>query len=133
MFSKILAVMNLAVLQEMNNQFFQAADSYRQAIEISGDHPQPNMAEAHFGLARIYYEWNDLKSAEEQDQTGLQMARKFDQEVDRSLSMKYSWRACAGARRPGRRGRHAGANRKRTAQEKNYLLRFADIAELQNP
>ena len=84
-FSKILAVMNLAVLQEMNNQLLQAADSYRQAIEISGEHPQPNIAEAHFGLARIFYEWNDLKSAEEQDKTGLQMARMFDQEVDRYI------------------------------------------------
>jgi len=131
MFSKILAVLNLAVLQEMNNQLFQAANYYRQAIEISGDHPQPNMAEAHFGLARIHYEWNDLKSAEEQDQTGLQMARKFDQEVDRFIvnevflaRLRLAHGDLAGA---------AGmlAQSERTAQEKNYLLRFADIAELQ--
>jgi ATP-dependent transcriptional regulator len=131
MFSKILAVMNLAVLQEMNNQFFQAAESYKQAIEISGDHPQPNMAEAHFGLARIYYEWNDLKSAEEQDQTGLQMARIFDQEVDRFIVNEVFL-----ARLRLAQGDLAGAagmlaQSERTAQEKKYVLRFADIAELQ--
>ena len=130
-FSKILAVMNLAVLQEMNNQLLQAADSYRQAIEISGEHPQPNIAEAHFGLARIFYEWNDLKSAEEQDKTGLQMARMFDQEVDRYIvnevflaRVRLAHGDLAGA---------AGmlAQSERTAQEKKYTLRFADIAELQ--
>jgi len=131
MFSRILAVMNLAVLQEMNNQLDQAADTYRQAIELSGDHPQPNMAEAHFGLARIHYEWNDLKSAEEQDQTGLQLARLFDQEVDRFIVNEVFM-----ARLRLAQGDLAGAagmlaQSERTAREKNYVLRFADIAELQ--
>ena len=131
MFSRILAVMNLAVLQEMNNQLFQAADTYRQAIELSGDHPQPNMAEAHFGLARIYYEWNDLKSAEEHDQCGLQMARMFDQEVDRFIVNEVFL-----ARLRLAQGDLAGAagmlaQTERTARRKNYALRFADIAELQ--
>ena len=131
MFSKILAVMNLAVLQEMNNQLFQAAESYRQAIEISGDHPQPNMAEAHFGLARIYYEWNDPKSAEEHDKIGLQMARLFDQEVDRFIVNEVFL-----ARLRLAQGDLAGAagmlaQTEKTARRKNYELRFGDIAELQ--
>ncbi len=131
MFSRILAVLNLAVLQEMNNQLFQAADTYRQAIELSGDHPQPNMAEAHFGLARIYYEWNDLKSAEEHDKTGLQMARLFDQEVDRFIvnEVFLARLQLAQGNLPGAAGMLAQTEK--TARRKNYELRFVDIAELQ--
>ena len=33
----------------------------------------PSASEAHRGLARIFYEWNDLDAAEQYGQEGLQL------------------------------------------------------------
>jgi len=84
-FSKILAASTLGEVQELDNQLHQAAETYRLVLQLSGDHPQPNAEEAHIGLARIYYEWNDLDAAEQHTQQSLQLARQYDQVIDRFI------------------------------------------------
>ena len=39
--------------------------------------------EAHLGLARIFYEWNDLDAAEQHGQQSLQLARQYESVIDR--------------------------------------------------
>ena len=39
--------------------------------------------EAHLGLARILYEWNDLDAAEQHGRQSLQLARQYDRVIDR--------------------------------------------------
>ena len=39
--------------------------------------------EEHIGLARIFYEWNDLDAAEQYAQQSLELARQYDHTVDR--------------------------------------------------
>ena len=75
MFSIILALTDLAQLQALENQLHQAAETYQQVLQLMGDHPQPNVGEAHLGLARIYYEWNDLEAAEQHGQQSLPDSR----------------------------------------------------------
>ena len=84
-FSRIMAFMTRALLQELDNQLFQAVESYQQALQLSSDHPQPNITEAHFGLARIYYEWNNLELAEQHAQSSAQLSRLFDRGIDRFI------------------------------------------------
>jgi LuxR family maltose regulon positive regulatory protein len=48
-----------------------------------GDHPLPNDGEVHLGLARIYYEWNDLEAAVQHGQKSLQLMRQYDRGIDR--------------------------------------------------
>lgn len=79
MFSIILALSDLAQPQELENQLHQAAETYQGVLQLMGDHPQPNVGEVHLGLARIYYEWNDLEAAEEQAQQSLQLTRQWAQ------------------------------------------------------
>ena len=76
-FSKILAFLTQGLTQELDNQLIAAAESYRQALAFGGDSPQLSVSEAHFGLARIFYEWNDLAAAEEHAQLGLRLGRQF--------------------------------------------------------
>ena len=71
-------------MQEFDNQLYRAAETYRRVLQLVGDQPQPNAGEAHLGLARIYYEWNDLEAAEQHGQQSLQLARQYDR-VDRSI------------------------------------------------
>jgi LuxR family maltose regulon positive regulatory protein len=79
----IVAKISLAVIQEFENHLYQAVETYRGGLQLAGDHPQPFENEAHLGLARILYEWNDLEAAEKHGQQSLQLARQFDSVIDR--------------------------------------------------
>ena len=70
-FHTILATTSLGQIQELDNQLYQAAETYRRVLQLAGDQPQPNAGEAHLGLARIFYEWNDLDAAEQHGQQSL--------------------------------------------------------------
>ena len=80
-----LALCSLGETQEMDNQLRHAAETYRRALRSFGDHPQPSASQAHLGLARVSYEWNDLDAAEEQGERGLQLARQYDSTIDRFI------------------------------------------------
>ena len=84
-FFQQLALCALGQIQELDNQLLPAAATYRRALQSFGDHPQPNANEAHLGLARISYEWNDLDAAEEHGERGLALARQYDASVDRFI------------------------------------------------
>jgi LuxR family transcriptional regulator, maltose regulon positive regulatory protein len=80
-----LSLCGLGEAQEVDNRLHQAAETYRRALVSFGDHPQPNANEAHLGLARICYEWNDLDAAEEHGERSLQLARQYDRAIDRFI------------------------------------------------
>ncbi|MBN1995336.1 MAG: LuxR family transcriptional regulator [Anaerolineae bacterium] len=85
MFSIILATSALAEVQELENQLYQAAETYRRVLQLHGDYPQPNAGEDHLGLARILYEWNDLDGAKQHGQKSLQLTRQYDSVIDRFI------------------------------------------------
>ena len=62
------ATLCLGQLQQADNQLSLAAESYRETIILAGDPPRPMAANAHLGLAQIYYQWNDLDAAEQHRQ-----------------------------------------------------------------
>ncbi len=61
----ILATTGLASVQETDNQLDLAMQNYQRALQLIADMPLPVACEAHLGLARIFYEWNDLDAAQE--------------------------------------------------------------------
>ncbi len=81
----ILATIGLGQVQESENQLHLAADTYRRNLQLYGDQPLPIASEAHLGLARICYEWNDLDAAHQHGQEGLQLARQ-EENTDRFIS-----------------------------------------------
>jgi len=85
LFSTILATSDLGQLQELANQLYQAANTYQRVLKLSGEYPQPNIAEVYLGLARIHYEWNDLSAAEQYGQQSVQLARQYDRVIDRFI------------------------------------------------
>ncbi len=60
----VAATTNLGQIQEADNQLHLATETYKRVLQIAGDPPQPITCEAHLGLARINYQWNDLRTAE---------------------------------------------------------------------
>ena len=55
-----------------------AAQTYRRVLQLFGDQPLPGACEAHLGLARIFYEWNDLDAAQQHGQQSVQLARQME-------------------------------------------------------
>src|SRR6266567_9280546 len=74
----IAATLSLGQLQEADNQLSLATRTYSRALELAGDPPRTIASEAHLGLARIYYEWNDLDAANQHGQQCLQLTRQIE-------------------------------------------------------
>ena len=60
----IMATTGLGEVQEAENQLHLAAQTYRRVLQLAGDPPLPVACEAHLGLARIAYEWDELDAAQ---------------------------------------------------------------------
>jgi LuxR family maltose regulon positive regulatory protein len=128
-----LALCGLAESQEVDNQLHQAAETYRRALRSFGEHPQPNANEAHLGLARISYEWNDLDAAEEHGERSLGLARQYDSAIDRFILCELTL-----ARVTLARGHVAAAAARldelaTTARTPSFRHRLPEIAALQVP
>ena len=130
-FYTILAASGLGEVQELENQLYSAAETYRRVLPLFGDHPQPSAEEAYLGLAHITYEWNDLESAEQHGQKSLQLARQYDRVIDRFIVSEVFL-----ARLKLARGDVAGAatmlaETEQSARQQNFLLRMPEIAAVQ--
>ncbi len=130
-FSMILATGDLGQIQELDNQLYQAAETYRRVLQLAGEYPQPNVAETYLGLAHIHYEWNDLDAAEQYAQQSLQLARQYDRVVDRFILSEIFM-----ARLKLARGDVAGAavqlaQTEQSARQRNFVQRLPEIAAAQ--
>jgi ATP/maltotriose-dependent transcriptional regulator MalT len=74
----IAATLGLAQLQEAELDLLAALQTYQRVLELTGDPPHGVAAEAHLGLARIQYEWNDLDIAGQHAQKCLQITQQAE-------------------------------------------------------
>jgi LuxR family maltose regulon positive regulatory protein len=126
-----LATMGLGRVQEMENRLYLAAETYRHALQLFGDYPLPSASEAHLGLARICYEWNDLYAAEEHGQQSLQLAQQWDRVIDRFIVCEVFL-----ARLKLARGDAAGAadmlaEIEQSVRQHNFVYRIPEVAAAQ--
>lgn len=69
----------LASVQFAQGGLHAAQRTYIQALSEASQSISPYAAQAHAGLGEIFYEWGDLEKAEQHFQTGLPMARAWNQ------------------------------------------------------
>ncbi|MBU7318156.1 LuxR C-terminal-related transcriptional regulator [Paenibacillus oleatilyticus] len=81
----MMATLGLGSIQEMDNRLYVAAETYRHALHLAGDPPLPVVCEAHLGLARIFYEWNDLETAMHHGQQAVRLTQQL-QQTDRVVA-----------------------------------------------
>lgn len=74
----IMATIGLGNVHEAEHRLTTAAEHYRHALALIGDLPLVVSCEAHLGLGRVLYAWNDLAAAEDHAQKALQMARMIE-------------------------------------------------------
>ncbi len=77
-FFAIAASTQLGRIQETNNRLHLAEETYKRVLRMIGDSILTFACEAHLGLARIYYEWNELEMARGHGRECLQIARWID-------------------------------------------------------
>ncbi|KAA3646753.1 MAG: LuxR family transcriptional regulator [Chloroflexi bacterium] len=75
---EVAATTCLGQVQETENELHLAAESYRHVLRLLGEPPLPSACEAHLGLARVLYQWNNLDAAEEHGQLSAQLAPQLE-------------------------------------------------------
>jgi LuxR family transcriptional regulator, maltose regulon positive regulatory protein len=130
-FSTILALDGLGLIQELQNQLYRAAETYRRVLQLEGDQPHPNAAETHLSLARIYYEWNDLDAAEQHGQQSLQLARQYDQVIDRFIISEVFLARLKLAQGDVDAAAALLAQTEQAAREQNFAQRMPEVAAVQ--
>ena len=130
-FTTILATIGLGLVQEAENQLSLAAETYQRVLQLAGDQPLQIIYEAHLGLARVLYEWNDLEAALAHGQQSLHLARQYDRVIDRFVLCEVFL-----ARLKLAQGDVAGAaallaETGQSARQQNFVYRIPEVAAAQ--
>ena len=130
-FDAIIATIGLGNVQEVDIQLYQAAETYQRVLQWTGDQPLQIIYEAHLGLARVLYEWNDLEAAERHGQRSLELARQYDTIIDRFVVCEIFL-----ARLKLARGDVAGAaallaQTWQSARQQSFVFRIPEIVAAQ--
>jgi LuxR family maltose regulon positive regulatory protein len=130
-FTTILATSELGRIQEGDNQLTLAAETYQQVLRLASEQPLQIIYEAHLGLARIYYEWNELATAEQHTQRALYFARQYDPSIDRFVHCEVFL-----ARLKQAQGAHAEAEiilaqAWQTTQQRAFVHRIPEVVAAQ--
>ncbi len=125
----LMSTLGLGNLQETDNQLAAAAETYRRALQLAGDPPLPVACDAHLGLARISYEWNDLDAAQQHGQQSLHLARQIEY-TDRFVACELFL-----ARLKLAQGDTAGAAAllaaaEQAARQQNFVRQMPEVAAL---
>ncbi|MCM3762778.1 LuxR C-terminal-related transcriptional regulator [Alkalihalobacillus oceani] len=70
----LMATIGLGNVQESEMLLESAARTYQNALHLAGHPPLPVACEAYLGLARIFYEWNDLNTSLQHVKQGAHLA-----------------------------------------------------------
>ena len=130
-FTAIIATVGLGNVEETENHLDVAAATYRRVLEAAGDQPLQIIHEAHLGLARILYEWNELDAAEQHGRQSLHFARQYEKIIDRFILCEVFL-----ARLKLARGDAAGAaalldKAYESARQPHFAHRAAEVAAAQ--
>jgi LuxR family transcriptional regulator, maltose regulon positive regulatory protein len=127
----IMATTGLGNIQREDNQLYRAAQTYRRVLQVVGDPPLPVACEAHLGLARVFYEWNDMDAAEQHGQQSVQLARQFENIVDRIVACGVFLARLKLAQGDVPGAASILAEAAQSARQHNFVHRMPDVAGAQ--
>ena len=130
-FTTILATVGLGNVQESENQLHLAAETYQHVLELAGDQPLQIIYEAHLGLARILYEWNELDAAEEHGRQSLHLARQYDRVIDRFIICEVFLSRLKLARGDVDGAAAMLVQASQSARQQNFVYRIPEVAAAQ--
>jgi len=121
----------LGELKESENQLYQAAEAYRHSMQLLSDQGTSIASEDYIGLARIYYEWNELDAAEQHAQKSLQQARLYDRTIDRYIICEVFLARLKLARGDVSEAATMLAETEQSVRQNNFVQRLAEVASAQ--
>jgi LuxR family maltose regulon positive regulatory protein len=130
-FTTILATIGLGVVQEADNELYQAAETHRRVLQMAGDQPLQIIYEAYLGLARVLYEWNDLDAAEEQGLKSLHLAQQYESVIDRFIVCEVFLARLKLARGDVEGAAAILAQANQSARQRNFVYRIPEVAAVQ--
>ncbi|WP_331458069.1 LuxR C-terminal-related transcriptional regulator [Paenibacillus algorifonticola] len=125
-----MAAIGLASIQEAENLLDTAAGTYRHALKLAGEPPLPAAGVAYLGLARIYYQRNDLNAAEQYAKIALPLSQQLEH-TDRAVEVEVFLARLLLAKGDvsGAAARLAKADH--TARQHQHVLQMPSIAAVQ--
>jgi LuxR family maltose regulon positive regulatory protein len=130
-FTEILATVGLGTVQEAENLLYQAVETYQHVLQLASEQPLQIVNEAHLGLARIFYEWNNLEAAEKHGNLSLQLALQYDKAVDRFILSEIFLARLKLAKNDIDGAADILEKARQTARQKNFIHRIPEIASAQ--
>jgi LuxR family maltose regulon positive regulatory protein len=131
-FVAIMATNGLGNVLEIENALHQAAETYQNALRLFGDQPlHTHAGQASIGLARIFYEWNDLDTAEQYGKQSLQQVLQYDAVIDRFVISEVFLARLKLAQGDIRGAAASLAQTEQSARQRNFIHRLPEIAEIQ--
>jgi LuxR family maltose regulon positive regulatory protein len=125
--SEILGSIGLGFIQETDNQLDLAVETFRHAVELAAGLPFPFVCEAHLGLARVLYQWNDLDAARQHGERSLQLARQIAL-TDRPVACEVLLGRLALARGDTAGAAAILAEADRAARQHDFVLQVPEVA-----
>jgi len=126
-----LAILGLGKLQEGDNQLLQAAESYQHALDLYGDQPPPSATEAHIGLARIFYQWNDLDAAQQYALQSIELAKQYGSNIDRYVVCEVFLARIKLGQGDVAEASDILAKTEQSVLQNNFVLRIPEVAAAQ--
>ncbi len=124
------ATVGLGLVQEADNQLHLAAQTYQRVLQLVGESPLPAACEAHLGLARICYEWNDLDAAGQHGLQGVHLARQLEN-TDRVVAGEVLLARLKLARGDVAGGVALLTEAAQSARQHNFVSRIPEVAAAQ--
>jgi LuxR family maltose regulon positive regulatory protein len=126
----MMAAIGLGSIQESENQLSLAAETYRRALQLAGDPPPASACEAHLGLARVFYQWNDLDAAQHHAQQSVPLARQIEH-TDRFVFCEVFLACLKLARGDADGAAVILSDASQSAAQQNYVNRLPEIGAAQ--
>jgi LuxR family transcriptional regulator, maltose regulon positive regulatory protein len=126
-----LATLCLGDMDELENRLHQAVENYRHALQLLGDQPPPSASEAYLGLARVFYEWDDLDAAQDYAERSLQLARQYGRLIDRLIVGQVFMARLKMARRDVAGATAVLAEAEQSVRQNNFVHRMPEVAAAQ--
>jgi LuxR family maltose regulon positive regulatory protein len=121
------ASIGLGYIQETDNQLDLAVETFQHAVELAAGLPFPFVCEAHLGLARVLYQWNDLDAARQHGEQSLQLARQIAN-TDRPVACEVLLARLALARGDAAGAAASLAEADQAARQHDFVLQVPEVA-----
>ncbi|MFD0620201.1 LuxR C-terminal-related transcriptional regulator [Paenibacillus sp. GCM10027629] len=125
----LMATLGLGMIQESENQLDVAVETYEHVLKLAGEPPLPVACEAHLGVARICYEWNDLEAAMRHGQQSVRLAQQFEQ-TDHAIAGEVFLASVELARGKVSSAVATAAKAQQIARERQFVNLLPQIANL---